>query len=220
MTPTNLISHYENRRLGSRDFIIISNNCWGFECYKTLNREYNTPFVGLYLYPLDYLKLLKNFERLRGAALSFVGQSRHLGRATTYPIGVVFDDVEIHFMHFGGVEEAREKWTRRLARMTKSLSEGAGPIFKMCDRDGCATKDLEAFHSLSIISSHKRVSFGAQDLPNSYHIQVPKNLCEGEKQVVDGRTLYLHRYKMFDFAEWMVSGKIRKSIASRLLAMI
>jgi len=35
----------------------------------------------------------------------------------SYPIGILGDDIEIHFLHFSNAEEVLEKWTRRKKRM-------------------------------------------------------------------------------------------------------
>ena len=48
---------------------IISNNCWGSEYYKEQKIEYNTPFVGLFVEPDDYLALLANFRVALGHRL-------------------------------------------------------------------------------------------------------------------------------------------------------
>lgn len=211
---------YERTRLRARDFIIISNNCWGFECYKTLNREYNTPFVGLFVYPADYLKLVKKIELVSSEPLRFLNSSRYQENKLDYPVGVILDDVEIHFLHFNDEDEARKKWKRRVDRMEESLARGAELIFKFCDRDGCNESDLEAFHSIPVVQEHKKVSFGVSSLEIPNHICVNGSLSESGEQVVDGLRLYNKRYKSFDFAEWVVSGNVQSSIASRLLRLL
>lgn len=211
---------YERTRLRSRDFVIISNNCWGFECYKTLNREYNTPFVGLFVYPADYLKLVTKIELVSTVPLHFLSSSKHNKNKLDYPVGVIFEDIEIHFLHFNDEDEARKKWTRRLDRMEESLARGAELIFKFCDRDGCTEGDLYSFHSIPAIREHKKVSFGVSSLETPNHICVNSSLSESGEQVVDGLQLYNKRYKAFDFAEWVASGNIQLSIASRLLRFL
>ena len=48
-------------KLQNKNFVIISNNCFGGQAYRSLQLPYNTPFVGLFLYGPCYLKLLQNF---------------------------------------------------------------------------------------------------------------------------------------------------------------
>ena len=90
----------ERSRLHDKNFIIISNNCWGYEIYKVLGREYNTPFVGLFLFPEGYIKLLENFENCMNSELEFTSTSRYILGTTNYPIGLLCGDIEIHFMHY------------------------------------------------------------------------------------------------------------------------
>jgi uncharacterized protein (DUF1919 family) len=208
---------YEKVRLRSHEFVIISNNCWGFECYKTLNREYNTPFVGLFLYPVDYLKLLRRFDQIGNEPLRFQNFSAHHDMQPNYPIGIIFENLEIHFLHYSNEAEARDKWTRRLQRMKQSIAHGAEILFKMCDRDGCTSSDLETYHNLPVVLQSKRVSFGVKPLKIAHHVRVNGELSELQNQAVDGHQLYRKRYKAFDFAEWVVSGKTEFSMISRML---
>ena len=53
----------ERSRIGNNKFIIVSNNCFGSELYSSTKRNYNTPFVGLILYPDCYIRFLKNFNQ-------------------------------------------------------------------------------------------------------------------------------------------------------------
>ncbi|MEM9283825.1 MAG: DUF1919 domain-containing protein [Verrucomicrobiota bacterium] len=209
---------YERTRLRSRDFVLVSNNCWGLECYETLDREYNTPFVGLFIYPADYLKLLENFEEISSETIEFRDLARYPGVEAAYPIGVIFEDVEIHFMHYSSAREAEEKWSRRIARMEASITGGAELLFKMCDRDGCREEDLSAFHQSTFLRQHKKVSFGVHSVADPDHLCVDVSLSESGQQVVDGFCLYQKRYQCFDFAEWVVSGRVKTSMFSRLFA--
>jgi uncharacterized protein (DUF1919 family) len=51
--------------LKNTDFVIIANNCFGGQVYKSFGLPYNTPFVGMFLYGPCYLKLLQNFKRYK-----------------------------------------------------------------------------------------------------------------------------------------------------------
>ena len=53
-----VLEAYERSSLKQSNFAIVSNNCWGSDLYKSTARPYNTPFVGLYLFPDCYLRLL------------------------------------------------------------------------------------------------------------------------------------------------------------------
>ena len=50
-------------RLRRADFSIISNNCWGGHVYQILGRQFSTPFIGLFISPRSYLRLLGKFPQ-------------------------------------------------------------------------------------------------------------------------------------------------------------
>ena len=113
-----------------KPYCIISNNCYGIDYYKEQHIPYNTPFVGLFLYPECYIRLLENFDSVMKMDLTYCMFSKY-GK-TTYPVGNLGKDIEIHFLHYKTFQEASDKWKRRKARM-HSLADC---IVKFCDRDG------------------------------------------------------------------------------------
>ena len=58
-------------KLNSIDFSIISNNCFAGIVYQHFNLQYNTPTVGLYFYPDEYIKFCKKFDYYIGQKLTF-----------------------------------------------------------------------------------------------------------------------------------------------------
>ena len=48
----------------NKNFVIVSDNCWGGSLYQWYNRPYNSPFVGLFIHGDCYIKLLSNFDYL------------------------------------------------------------------------------------------------------------------------------------------------------------
>lgn len=211
---------YEFRRLKDHQFIMISNNCWGFQVYPLLGRPYNTPFVGLFIYPKCYLKLLENFTQIATGHLAFSKRSKYFADVPKYPVGVLFGDVEIHFLHETTELEAGDKWCRRVARMMGGMEEGVGVNVKFCDRDGATEQDVRKFHRITNERGWNHVSFGAtaHDCPN--HNLVPENLRECGMQAVDGLSLYQSRYQMFDFPEWIRHGVVRKTGISRMISIL
>lgn len=130
--------------LKNKDFTIISNNCWGGFVYQKFNLEYRTPFIGLFLYAPDYIELLENFDELISKELEFIGADKSKyksdliknGTFNKYPIGILGDNVEIHFLHYHSIEEAITKWNKRLSRINRD-----NMLVKFSDRDLC-TDDL------------------------------------------------------------------------------
>lgn len=122
---------------------IISNNCWAEPVYKQFQRAYNTPTIGLWFYADDYISFLQNFRELVGKPLHFLENPRS-GRKP-YPVGTLSDAVDIQFLHFKSEDEAREKWSRRTARLPASDDDLR---IRICDRDGFEERHLPIFDAL------------------------------------------------------------------------
>ncbi|EPN5230295.1 hypothetical protein VCSRO12_2786 [Vibrio cholerae] len=194
------ISEIIDRILIKRDdFIIISNNCWGYEIYKIIGVKYNTPFVGLYMYPNCYLKLLENIEFYLLSELKFKNNSKYFNGSVKYPIGLLDGTLEIHFLHYIDEAEAKEKWERRVSRLFDEMHPDKGNVFvKFCDRDGAKKEDLLRFHKLPF---KNKVSFGKQDIQVIDHIKVP--VSKNENRITTGDDLFRNRYKYFNFSKWI-----------------
>lgn len=145
-----IASNFNRIMLKNRDFTIISNNCWGGFIYKKFNLEYKTPFIGLFIFSEDYIRMLKNFDVIDNE-LKFIQASdskykNELLKSNTfnkYPIAKLDDDVEIHFLHYKTECEAREKWNKRVKRINKD-----NLLIKFSDRDLCTDILIEEFEKL------------------------------------------------------------------------
>jgi len=122
--------------LKNRDFTIISDNCWGGSVYQHFAMQYRTPFVGLFLFPPCYVKLLQDFQKHMTSELRFkdplLSRYREKSEETGSPgspLGVLGDDIEIHFLHYRSEDEARQKWDKRKRRINYD-----NILFKFCDR--------------------------------------------------------------------------------------
>jgi uncharacterized protein (DUF1919 family) len=138
--------------------------------YQYFGLKYSSPFVGLFLFSEDYLKLLKNFDAYINAELLFINPEdtkykNELINGETYgkyPIGILNisgGGVEIHFLHYHTNKEAREKWNRRKARINYD-----NLIIKYCDRDLATFNEIKEFSELSfkrkIILTARKYPFG------------------------------------------------------------
>jgi uncharacterized protein (DUF1919 family) len=192
-------------RLNSRDFTVVSNNCWGSHIYQQLGRPYQTPFVGLFLAPECYVALVNRFRFYLQQPLRFRTRSRHEyvnafrdHRKLNYPIGCLGNDIEIQFLHYESEAEAEQKWTRRLDRVNRDDSK---LFFKFCDRDGCTTDQLVSFDTSNVAN---KVCFVARPMKNLQHsIWIPERNSE---QVRDGLQLSRLSPKYFDAADWINGG--------------
>lgn len=104
---------------------IISSNCFAGRIMQDLRYEYNSPTLGLYFFADDYIKFLKNLKyNLFEAVITFtdvskypIGNERRNNWPFKYPIGLLDNEIEIHFLHYHSEEEAKIKWIRRANRV-------------------------------------------------------------------------------------------------------
>jgi uncharacterized protein (DUF1919 family) len=112
--------------------------------------QYNSPFIGLFLFAKDYIKVLKNLPQYMEMELKFIkaAESKYKSElienetCAKYPIGLL-GDVEIHFLHYKNEEDARMKWEKRKKRINYD-----NMIVKFCDRDLATEEDIEEFSHL------------------------------------------------------------------------
>ena len=166
-----VFARYRGSHLRKKKFTIISNNCWGGYVYRVFNSGYQSPTVGLFIMPDDYLRFVNNLEYyIKDCNLSFIPpeeshnykelqKHREFGN---YPIGVL-DDVEICFMHYKTEEEALKKWNRRCKRIAWN-----NLIIKFCDQNGCTKKHIELFNRID--KYDKMICFTAKKIPGKYNI--------------------------------------------------
>jgi len=134
------------------DFTIISNNCWGTFMYKKFGLPYNSPFINLMMFGPDYIDMLENFSIDLLSQITFIEQekSKHIDElkklgifGAKYPIGLLFGKYELHFLHYTTIEDAREKWFRRLKRINPKKM-----VFKFSDGDKFEENMAQRFDNL------------------------------------------------------------------------
>lgn len=188
------------KKLHNKDFTIIASNCIGAKIYQELGIEYNTPFVGLFINAPCYIKLIRNLDHYLKSEITFVKKSKYPDNPNQnisppkYPIGLLGDDIEIHFVHYKSEMEVRTKWERRKKRMNKR-----NLFFIFTDRDFCTQLLIEEFDKLP--HSYK-ICFTAQNYPQiKSTIWLPE--YQNENQVHD---LY-HEFgvlkRHFNFVTWL-----------------
>lgn len=134
--------------LKNKNFCIISNNCFGGSVYQYFDLPYNSPTIGLYFFPEDYIKFLKNLKYYLSLELKFIPniKSKNYNFLTEEsrkcPIGVL-DDIEVIFLHYKTEKEAFEKWNRRKKRMNWD-----NLIVKFNDQNNTTLKDIREFDKL------------------------------------------------------------------------
>ncbi len=140
---------FVKRSIKSRDFTIISNNCWAGRVYQYLDMPYLSPTAGLYFFAPDYIKFVTDLKKYLDKPLEFINpeESKYFEelrnrKQTDKPIGIL-DDVEIVFLHYKSQEEALEKWNRRKERVNFD-----NIILKFSWMNLCDDEHLEKFDAL------------------------------------------------------------------------
>lgn len=186
---------YDCKRLKNKGFSIISNNCWGSFMYQHLRAEYMTPFVGLFLLPNDYIKLLENLDYYLKCDLRFTDTPKYNSEIAgkEYPVGLL-DDIEIYFMHYKDEQEAFSKWNRRLKRLDLN-----NLFVVFAETKLCKCEDIENFSKLK----HKnKICFTAKKYNFKNFIQ----LKSFEKQGYLSPDYMDKCYKYFNVVNWLNEG--------------
>ncbi|MGB5834025.1 MAG: DUF1919 domain-containing protein [Thiohalocapsa sp.] len=153
--------------LTTRDFSIISNNCFAGWIYQGYNLPYLSPTVGLFIMADDFLALLSDLERHVLSTPAFIApdESRyrdHLAQTCSpfgrYPIGLLNDEVEVHFLHYGSQSEATANWCRRAARINWDRL-----IVKFNDQNLCTDAHIQRFCQLPF---ERKICFTARPFPD------------------------------------------------------
>ena len=215
---TQIATYILRKRVKNADFTIVANNCWGGRIYQELGLRYNTPFVGLFLYAPCYMKLLGNLKYYLCSEITFVNESKYgianEAREQTgkhYPIGVLGNDIELHFLHYKDEFEAEKAWCARLQRMNMN-----NLFVAFSDRDLCDEDLLAEFDHLDY--AHK-VCFTAKEYPN---IRCSVWIKEYRNEPFIG-DIYINAYlckRHFDVADWLNGGTGRMGPVMKLVNRI
>ena len=206
------IRKQELELIGDKNFVIVSDNCWGGQIYQWLDKPYNTPFVGLGIYGDCYIKLLANFDYYMGLDLMFKPQCEtkhpHIFKEEYYPMGIL-GDIEIHFVHYASEEEAAKKWLRRTNRMLEVRNKD-NFFFKLCNdwKDDC--QYYKQFHAMPY---KNKVSFVPDDkhcFADPSHISVHERHRTNKSQVPNGVGLFKISFLYFDLAKWLATCRIKR----------
>lgn len=151
---------------------------------------YLSPTVGLYFYAEEYVRFVGNLKHYCQQSLRFIRpeESRHYeelkAKGNIYaPIGVLGDDVEIVFLHYGSEEEACKKWTRRCERI-----DWQNIIVKFSEQNGATREFLEKVDSMPY---DRKLIFTAHDY--GLKSQVIFKEYAGYSQIPD-ETTHFRRY--------------------------
>lgn len=186
------------KKLTNDNFTIISNNCWGGGIYEALDLEYKTPTVGLFLYAPCYIKLIRNLKNNLLSELKFIDHSKYeianeARKTNPYPIGLVNDEIEIHFLHYKTHNDALEKWKRRCERVNFN-----NLYFSLTDNDLCSFIEIEAFDKFP----GKKVFFSANKIDSINSLVWLKEFSKRGKVGDLYSNPWLYR-KYFNVVKWL-----------------
>lgn len=194
------------------DFSIISNNCWGGAIYQSLRRPYLTPFAGIFLMAPCYLRLLEDLRAHLRHPPRQAGESRYESIRMTrgivaprHPIGILGDDVEIHFLHYGTWEEALDKWQRRTARIRWDRL-----FVKFGEQNESSAELVRRFLALPY---PRKVC-----LTNRRNLAGPDVVCLGGAGPTTRLQENLAYRRWLDVPDWLCAGRTRGGAALRRLS--
>lgn len=95
---------------------ILSNNCWGGITYHSLDLEFTSPLINMFVRDGSYLKLLSNLRYYMETPLEDGGTAVNPVTGEVYPLGKC-GDVTLHFNHASSFEEANRDWEKRKKRI-------------------------------------------------------------------------------------------------------
>ena len=110
-----IINKKNQNRLTNEAPTLIASNCLGGFLYHWLGLQFRSPFINLFLTPDDFITAMENFDVFMDCPLIEDKDSK-----MTYPVGIGYKDIRVHFMHYDSFENANLIWTKRKARMDKN----------------------------------------------------------------------------------------------------
>lgn len=167
------------KKIITDSFTILSNNCWGGTVYESYGLPKQSPTIGMFIMPSDYLQLLRNLEWYLTQPLEIISpddskwknQLSHKKKWGTYLIGRL-GDIELHLLHYHDKALAIEKWNRRIKRIDRKHL-----VVKFNDQNGATKEDIISF--LSLPYPHKICFVSQRELNIEGTIFIPPERSEG-----------------------------------------
>ena len=174
--PYKIRQRYVLKRVKSRDFTIISNNCWAGSVYRYFHMPYLSPTVGLYFFAEDYLKFVSDLHYYLEKRLHFIPakESQYaevLAKRNHLHVPVArLGDIEVIFLHYRTEDEAREKWERRVQRMNWD-----NIFIKFSRMNLCTDEHIQAFSELPFQNKFVFNTFREIRFADEYFWSGPQN---------------------------------------------
>lgn len=137
----------KRKKLKNKNPTVFSANCNGAMILHDMQCRYNSPFVNLFVTPVDFLKFLKEPEKYLNA------EPVEISSTLPFPVGTV-EDITVYYMHYKTFDEAKLKWVERSKRVDMD-----NLFVMMTDKNGCTEKDIAEFDKLpyqnKVVFTHK-----------------------------------------------------------------
>ena len=115
-------------------------------------------WINLFIFAPCYIKLLKNLDYYMSLDIVPLNRtSKYLNCNPNYPIGIIDDEIEVHFLHYTSIEEACKKWNERRLRINFS-----NLFITMTDQDACTYSLIKEFDNLPY---ENKIFFSAKNYP-------------------------------------------------------
>ena len=115
--------------------------------------KFYSPFINLYLTDYDFVKALSNWDSFLNFDIV-----EDFGTNKSYPVGISYDGIRIHFMHYSSFAEAKLAWDRRKKRIDP---QNMGVMLTNWRGDESVIRDFE-----KLPFKHK-VAFVNKDIPET-----------------------------------------------------
>lgn len=177
----NKTSKFRAKKINDNSITIISNNCWAGFIYQSYNMEYNSPTIGLFFMPDDYVEFLQNIKKWVYEPIEFINykESKYYNYYKTwnqfgsYPIGKFKNsDIEIHFLHYINENEAITTWKRRVERINWNKI-----LYKFNDQNGCTQEAVNKFDKLDLKNKLCFISSSNKNVHSNNSIKIK---CKNE----------------------------------------
>ena len=190
-----VINKRNRKRLYNFSPTLVCSNCTGGLIYHWLGLRFNSPFINLFITDEDFVKALESWEDF----ISYdIQEDKEIGKP--YPVGISYDNIKIHFMHYTTFDEAKAKWNERRMRMGKDVNRYA---FMLTNWSG-DNSILERFEKLHFPN---KIAFTYEETPDklksTFYIKGYKRQRSSRNlfntQDITGRRFI----DQFDYVSWL-----------------
>jgi uncharacterized protein (DUF1919 family) len=181
----------------NRPFTVVANDCWGAEVYKDFGLPFDTPFIGLFVPGSCFMKLVSDFKQIVTSPIRFTKESRFERDPDFidkgYPIGILADDIELHFLHYDSEADAASKWSRRVERIVFDR------LFFKISADGKYPFTDEEVRRFGELPIPRKLVLTRRSFPDvACAVSVP-----ADDYLENGKLMYERTHKYVDMATWL-----------------